>query len=57
MIKKSRGDKKICDPGIDLESYKAKMSARFPELADPRCYTHAMRPVPFEHLYALYDSK
>lgn len=31
--------------------------ALFPELNDPRIFTHAMRPVPIEHLQVLYDSK
>lgn len=57
MIRESQDEKKTSDPGFDMETYQAKMGERFPELNDPRCFTHAMRPVPFEHLYALYDSK
>lgn len=51
-----RATKKRGEDGFNLAEYQRKMSARFPELADPRCYTHPMRPVPFEHLFVLYDS-
>lgn len=41
---------------LDFEGYMKRMSEKFPELADPRCYMHPMREVPLEHLAVLYLS-
>lgn len=57
MIEESRQKKVRGEPGFDMEAYQKQMSAKFPELSDPRCYTHSMTPVPMEHMFALYDSK
>lgn len=57
MIAESRSEKKRFDPGFDVETYKKRMGEKFPELSDPRCFSHAMRPIPFEHSFALHNSK
>lgn len=44
------------DDGFDQEAYKKKMSAIYPELSDPRCYKHEMRPVPIEKFNLLLTS-
>lgn len=47
-------DKK--DSKFDMTQYKKEMYEQFPELSDPRCFTHPMREVPVEHLEQLYNS-
>lgn len=44
------------DDGFDLEAHKKKISAIYPELSDPRCYKHEMRPVPVEKFNLLLTS-
>lgn len=44
------------DNGFNEEAHKKKLTAMYPELSNPRCYTHEMRPVPVENFMLLFTS-
>lgn len=39
-----------------LGTHTKEFTERFPAILDPRCFTHKMRPVPYEHWEVLYTS-
>lgn len=57
LIRKESNKLQKGDDGFDLEAHKKKISAIYPELSDPRCYKHEMRPVPIEKFNLLLTSK